>query len=100
MMPGTIDGLQVCRSIKSDVAMADVKVVLLSARGQARDREAGAQAGADVYLVKPFSPLELIDTIERLMASAATPASAPAAFVALAQQTAAKAPFDFPAPTL
>ena len=80
--------------------MAGVKVVLLSARGQARDREAGEQAGADVYLIKPFSPLELIDTIERLMTPTATFLAAPVAFVALAQPTPAKAPFEFQASTV
>jgi len=70
MMPGEMDGVQVCKAIKSSPSMAGVKVVLLSARGQARDLEAGQQAGADQYLVKPFSPLQLIDTIERLMAPA------------------------------
>lgn len=69
MMPGEMDGLQVCQAIKSNPALASVKVVLLTARGQSRDREAGKQAGADEYLVKPFSPLQLMDTIERLMAA-------------------------------
>ncbi len=67
MMPGEMDGLQVCQVVKSEAATQGVKVVLLTARGQARDREAGDQAGADEYLVKPFSPLQLIDTIERLL---------------------------------
>jgi two-component system, OmpR family, phosphate regulon response regulator PhoB len=66
-MPGEMDGLQVCQTVKSEAATQGVKVVLLTARGQARDREAGDQAGADEYLVKPFSPLQLIDTIERLL---------------------------------
>jgi two-component system phosphate regulon response regulator PhoB len=70
MMPGEMDGLQVCQAIKSDPAMAAVKVVLLTARGQVRDREAGQQAGANEYLVKPFSPLQLIETIERLTGEA------------------------------
>jgi len=61
MMPGDVDGLEVCRRIKADVALGGAKVIMLSARGQARDREAGLQAGADAYLVKPFSPLQLID---------------------------------------
>ena len=69
MMPGEMDGLQVCQAIKSNPALASVKVVLLTARGQAGDREAGKRAGADEYLVKPFSPLQLMDTIERLMAA-------------------------------
>lgn len=70
MMPGELDGLQVCQRIKSDPKLSGLKVVLLTARGQARDREAGQQAGADDYLVKPFSPLQLIETIERLVAEA------------------------------
>ncbi len=70
MMPGELDGLQVCQRIKSDPKLGHLKVVLLTARGQARDREAGQQAGADDYLVKPFSPLQLIETIERLIALA------------------------------
>ena len=63
MMPGGIDGLEVCRRIRATPELQDVRVILLSARGQARDREAGLQAGADSYLVKPFSPLQLIDSI-------------------------------------
>jgi CheY-like chemotaxis protein len=70
MMPGELDGLQVCQRIKADPTLQHIKVVLLTARGQARDREAGAAARADEYLVKPFSPLQLIETIERLMAAA------------------------------
>ena len=70
MMPGEMDGLQVCQAIKSNPALASMKVVLLTARGQASDREAGKQAGADEYLVKPFSPLQLMETVERLMTAA------------------------------
>ena len=70
MMPREMDGLQVCQAIKTDPQLRHIKVVLLTARGQARDQEAGRAAGADEYLVKPFSPLQLIDTIERLMTTA------------------------------
>jgi CheY-like chemotaxis protein len=71
MMPGELDGLQVCQRIKSDPVMKSTKVVLLTARGQQKDREAGEQAGADEYLIKPFSPLQLIETLERLIGEAA-----------------------------
>lgn len=70
MMPGELDGLQVCHRLKNDPATRAIKVILLTARGQARDREAGRLAGADEYLVKPFSPLQLIETIERLLQAA------------------------------
>lgn len=70
MMPGELDGLQVCQRIKSDPAIRHIPVVLLTARGQVKDREAGMAAGTTAYLVKPFSPLQLIDTIEQLLATA------------------------------
>lgn len=67
MMPGQLDGLEVCSRVRGDPGMAGTRVVLLTARGQVKDRDAGQQAGADEYLIKPFSPLQLIETIERLM---------------------------------
>ena len=56
MMPGELDGLQVCQRVKHDPALAHVKVVLLTARGQARDREAGGKAGADEYPRQALQP--------------------------------------------
>jgi DNA-binding response OmpR family regulator len=71
MMPGAVNGLEVCRRLRADVPAGQApRVIMLSARGQASDREAGLQAGADVYLVKPFSPLQLIDCIAALWATA------------------------------
>ena len=67
MMPGELDGLQVCARVRALPALKHTRVVLLTARGQTQDRDAGQQAGADEYLIKPFSPLQLIETIERLM---------------------------------
>lgn len=64
MMPGSCDGLEVCRRIKADTALAHCFVILLTAKGQRDDLEAGRAAGADVYIVKPFSPLQLADLVE------------------------------------
>ncbi len=69
MMPGSANGLDVCRHIRAQPELAGVRVLLLSARGQASDREAGLQAGADTYLVKPFSPLQLIDCLRQMPAT-------------------------------
>lgn len=69
MMPGAINGLEVCRQLRAGAAGKGPRVIMLSARGQAADREAGLQAGADTYLVKPFSPLQLIDCIAGLWAT-------------------------------
>ena len=71
MMPGELDGYQVCTALRADPAHATLPIVMLTARAQARDREAGARAGADEYLVKPFSPMVLVETVKRLLASRA-----------------------------
>jgi DNA-binding response OmpR family regulator len=64
MMPGELDGLQVCQRIRQSPQGAKTIVILLTARGQKTDIEIGLNMGADAYLVKPFSPLELIETVE------------------------------------
>ena len=63
MMPGEMDGLDACRQIKADADLARTIVIMLTARGQQADLDAGKSAGADAYLVKPFSPLELLDMV-------------------------------------
>ncbi len=68
MMPGALDGYQVCEKIKADPTLQQVtKVILLTARGQRTDIERGQAVGCDAYLVKPFSPIELLDTVDRLV---------------------------------
>lgn len=67
MMPGRIDGLDACKAIRADASMAKVSVVMLTARGQQGDVESGSLAGADGYLVKPFSPLQLLDVVTGLI---------------------------------
>jgi CheY-like chemotaxis protein len=68
MMPGSLDGYQVCEKVKADPNLASkTKVILLTARGQKTDVERGHEAGCDAYLVKPFSPIELLDTVDRLV---------------------------------
>ena len=64
MMPGSIDGLEATRRIKGDPETQSCRIVMLTARGQQHDREAGLSAGADGYFTKPFSPLELIQQVE------------------------------------
>lgn len=71
MMPGLLDGYQVCSRIKQDPDLKKIQVVMLTARGQATDLAAGSAAGADAYLVKPFSPLELIERVETMAGAAA-----------------------------
>ena len=62
MMPG-IDGIEVCEKIDH----TKVKVIMLSARDDAETKERAAAAGADAYLTKPFSAIELLDAVEKLV---------------------------------
>ena len=72
MMP-KLNGFEVCRAIKGDLGLAGTTVVMLTAKGQAYDREEGLSAGADRYLTKPFDPDELIATVRRLAGLPAAP---------------------------
>ena len=64
MMPGPVDGLEVCRRIKADPELGGTRVVMLSACSAPTDRQNGREAGADAYLAKPFSPLELTRVVQ------------------------------------
>lgn len=66
MMPGDMDGISVCRQLRADTAFDRTSVVMLSALGASADRARGIGAGANAYLAKPFSPLNLIETINNL----------------------------------
>jgi len=59
MLPG-IDGLDVCRILKSDKETEDISVIMLTAKGSEEDIVKGLELGADDYLTKPFSPKVLI----------------------------------------
>jgi two-component system, OmpR family, response regulator MtrA len=63
MMPGRT-GIEVCETLREEDAFADVPMILLTARAQEQDVERGLAAGATAYLSKPFSPRELIDTLD------------------------------------
>jgi DNA-binding response OmpR family regulator len=64
MMPGNGNGLDLCLAIKLEPLLARTRVIMLSARGSSGDRAAGLGAGADAYLVKPFSPMQLLGMLE------------------------------------
>jgi DNA-binding response OmpR family regulator len=55
-----INGFDVCRRVKLELKMDQVHIILLTAKGQEFDRQIGEEAGADVYMTKPFDPDELI----------------------------------------
>jgi len=65
------DGFWVCRELKSDPRTGDIPVVMLTAMGLASDREQALRAGADGYIVKPFSPRALVEELDRRLGPAA-----------------------------
>jgi DNA-binding response OmpR family regulator len=65
-MPG-MSGLDVCRELRADAVTNAIPVILLTARGQESDVEAGLTVGADDYIVKPFSPRELQSRVSALL---------------------------------
>ena len=75
MMPGE-SGLELTRSLRAD---NDVPILLLTAMGEADDRIAGFESGADDYLAKPFEPRELLLRIASILRRAGPPPEAPTA---------------------
>lgn len=66
MLPGEMSGLEVCKKVKHDEELKRIYIALLTAKGQGRDIQAGADAGADTYLIKPFSPMVLKSLLARI----------------------------------
>jgi DNA-binding response OmpR family regulator len=65
MLPGR-DGLEICQEVKARFGTDAPPVILMSARGQQIDVEAGREAGADDYIIKPFSPRQLLEHVEAI----------------------------------
>jgi two-component system alkaline phosphatase synthesis response regulator PhoP len=66
MMPG-LNGFEICQKVKHELGMADVYVVMLTAKGQEYDRQLGEQAGADLFLTKPFDPDQLLELAQGVL---------------------------------
>jgi DNA-binding response OmpR family regulator len=64
-----LNGYEVCKSVKSDPAMSPTKVLMLSGMAQNSDWQKAQEAGADGYITKPFSSIELVEKVEGLLRS-------------------------------
>ncbi len=62
-----VSGLEVCRRLRHDPRLGDLRIVMLTAAAQRADVERGLAAGADEYLTKPFSPVRLLSLVEQLV---------------------------------
>jgi len=67
MMPA-LDGYEACRRIKADPATADIPIFMLTAKAQATEQQTGLDAGARDYICKPFTPKDLVATVEAFFA--------------------------------
>jgi len=68
-MPG-LDGIEVCRRLKADPALSGTTVVMLTAQAQADVQRRASAAGSDTFLTKPFSPLQVLELVERKVSAA------------------------------
>ena len=62
-----VSGIEICRRLRRDTETRDLPIILLTARSEEDDRVRGLEAGADDYVVKPFSPSELIARVRAVM---------------------------------
>ena len=70
MMPGNMDGLDLCREIRR---RGNIPIIFVTARGGELDRVLGLELGGDDYLIKPFSPLELLARVRSVFRRSAAP---------------------------
>jgi len=66
MMPGK-NGIEVVKELRADPRTAGIAIVMLTAMGQEQDRKQGLAAGVQAFLVKPFSPLELLERVQAVL---------------------------------
>lgn len=64
MLPG-MNGLDVLRAMKKDETLATLPVIVLTAKGQTRDRKAAEEIGVDAFITKPYSNSEVVEQVEK-----------------------------------
>lgn len=74
MLPG-IDGLEVCKKLKADQELAQIAIIMLTAKGEEADITMGLKLGADDYMTKPFSPKELVARVQAVLRRTHSPST-------------------------
>lgn len=67
MMP-KMNGFEVCQTVKKDAATQDTYIIMLTAKGQEVDQQQGLDAGANLYMTKPFDPDEVLEKAAEILA--------------------------------
>ena len=67
MMPG-MSGFEVCEAVRADPDLSAVRIVMLTAKGRETDVARGMGAGADAYVIKPFSTRDLVEKVREMLA--------------------------------
>jgi DNA-binding response OmpR family regulator len=70
MMPG-LNGMDVAQVLREDPVTAHIPIIMLSARSQETDKERSRAVGTSAYLVKPFSPMELLQAVKEILGCSA-----------------------------
>jgi len=66
MMP-KMNGFDVCNAVKNELALDDVYIALLTAKGQECEKHRGMDVGADIYLTKPFNPDDILSMARKIL---------------------------------
>jgi len=66
MMP-KMNGFDVCHTVKNELGMRDIYIVMLTAKGQELDKQKAEQVGVDIYMTKPFDPDELLEKAKEVL---------------------------------
>lgn len=66
MMP-KMNGMEVCRRVKKEMALDNIYIILLTAKGQELDRQKGQEVGADLYMTKPFDPEAILNKAREVL---------------------------------
>jgi len=62
-----MNGFDVCKTVKKELAMPDIFIIMLTAKGQEFDKNKGLDVGADLYMTKPFDPDEILEKAQEVL---------------------------------